>query len=335
MKHVVLHEPGRFGFGDSPDVERADDEAIVRIHRVGVCGTDIHAFYGRQPFFEYPRILGHELGVEIVEAPPECNLQVGDHCAVEPYLNDPDTQASRRGKPNCCDHLKVLGIHIDGGLRPYISVPVEKLHQSRQLTLDQLALVETLCIGAHATSRARIGEDDNVLVIGAGPIGLSVLEFAKEKTQKPIAVMDISPQRLQFVRENLGIPDAVENTSGLKSTWDGDLPTIIFDATGNSKSMHGTFDLAAQGATIVFVGLFQGDVQFHDPLFHRKELTLLSSRNATPGDFRHVISSIEEGNVDTTPWLTHRIDFEQMPDAFEPVIQEPSLVKAVIELSGS
>lgn len=333
---IVLAEPGRFEalFGEVPVA--GPGEALVRVRHIGVCGTDIHAFHGRQPFFEYPRILGHELGGEVISAPEGGGWHQGDLVAVEPCLNDPASPASRRGKTNCCEHLQVLGVHGDGGMRAVIAVPTEKLHRSEKLTTEQLALVEMLCIGRHAVERARVEPDEFALVIGAGPIGMSVAQFLLTKTRR-VAVADVVADRLAFCREGLGVdltllvggPDPVE--SGLRAlSGTGELPTVIFDATGNAASMMRTFDLAAHGGRIVFVGLFPGEVRFDDPNFHRRELTLLASRNATGGDFREVIRAIEAGEVDTSPWITHRLALEDVPDLFESVIDSPDLRKAVI-----
>src|SRR5262249_19460463 len=166
-KRIDIPEPPKPGAG----------EALVRVHRVGVCGTDISGYLGKMPLFSYPRIPGHELGVEVVEVGPDVeNVRPGDRCSVEPYINDPNSHASRRGRPNCCEKLQVLGVHIDGGLRPYFHVPARKLHVARTLGFDQLALVETLAIGRHATQRADPKPDEATLIIGAGPIGLATLE---------------------------------------------------------------------------------------------------------------------------------------------------------------
>ena len=174
---VRLEEPGRFQLHSEPAPAPGPGEALVRIHRIGVCGTDLHAFAGRQPFFDYPRVLGHELGAEVVAFGPDTktDLKPGDRCAIEPYLNDPTSPASRAGKTNCCENLQVLGVHTDGAMRPLVTVPAHKLHKSDKLSYDQLALVETLCIGAHATERSQPGEHDTVLVVGTGPIGLGAL----------------------------------------------------------------------------------------------------------------------------------------------------------------
>ncbi len=333
---IVLAEPGRFEVSNAPIPVAREGEALIRIRHIGVCGTDIHAFHGRQPFFEYPRILGHELGAEVISAPEGSGLIAGDNVAVEPYLHDPASPASLRGKTNCCEHLRVLGVHCDGGMRPVIAVPVEKLHRSETLTTEQLALVEMLCIGRHAVERARVEPDEFALVIGAGPIGMSVIQFLQTKTRR-VAVADLSANRLAFCREGLGVdmtllsggPDPLE--SALRDlSGCGELPTAIFDATGHAGSMMGTFDLAAHGGRIVFVGLFQGEVRFDDPNFHRRELTLMSSRNATGSDFREVIGAIERGEVDTTPWITHRMTLAEVPARFSDVIAAPELRKAVI-----
>src|SRR3954468_6976360 len=181
MKAIVLEQPGRFARVEieEPGAPGAG-EALVRVHRVGICGTDISGYLGKMPFFSYPRIPGHELGVEVeAVGPGVTNVAPGDRCSVEPYINDPDSYASRRGRPNCCEKLQVLGVHRDGGLRPEFVLTARKLHPSRTLAFDQLALVETLAIGCHAVNRAALQPDDSCLIIGAGPIGLATLEFVK------------------------------------------------------------------------------------------------------------------------------------------------------------
>lgn len=329
QREIRLEEPGCFieRTGELPDP--APGEARVRIRRIGVCGTDIHAFHGRQPFFEYPRVLGHELAGEIVSLNGDSELQVGQTVAIEPYLNDPESPASRRGKSNCCENLQVLGVHCDGGMRPEINVPVRKLHTSHKATVDQLALVEMLGIGRHAVNRSQAAAADSALVIGAGPIGLSVLAFLQLHT-KDITVADIDERRLAFCREAFG----VEKTILIQP--DRDLPDIrpdiIFDATGNRKSMLSTFEYIAHGGRIVFVGLFQGEVTFDDPNFHRREVSLLSSRNATTSEFADVIASIENGRIDAGPWITHRMELFDLPTSFSETISDSSLRKAVVDV---
>ena len=338
MKTIILTKPGKFRLMEAPHPPPSGPgEALVRVHRIGVCGTDLHAFRGRQPFFTYPRILGHELGVEVVAiGPNEVGLAVGDQCAVEPYLNCGQCGACQRGKPNCCIHLQVLGVHTDGGMREFITVPMAKLHKSTRLSLDQLALVETLCIGAHAVRRAQLTPGEWVLVIGAGPIGLAVIQAAQLAGAK-VMVLEINRHRLQFCHQHLlvesGLDGRADPLTQLQTLLSGDLPTVVFEATGNAHSMINAFRYVAHGGKLIFVGLFQGDVTFHDPDFHRRELSLLSSRNAISEDFIWIIRMLETGRINLAPWITHRSALEDIIAEF-PQWLEPDnhVIKALIEV---
>lgn len=337
MKSIILEKPGQFCMSDlEAPVEPASGEALVRIHRVGICGTDLHAFQGDQTFDYYPIILGHELSVEIVAiADDEVGPAVGDRCAVEPYMNCGCCISCRRGKPNCCVNLSVLGVHVDGGMRELIGVPVAKLHKSATLSLDQLALVEMLGIGAHAVRRANLESGESVLIIGAGPIGLSVTQFARV-TGAEIIVMEINEKRLDFCRRTMQIEYCIaaneEPVNQLRRILSGELPTVVFDCTGNPRSMMNSFGLVAHGGKLIFVGHFPGDVTFHDRDFHIRELTLLGSRNATSEDLEGVIKLLEDGKVDVTSWITHRVRSADMIEAFPQWLDpDTGVVKAIVE----
>ena len=339
MQALQLTQPGQFEFlqREEPGIP-GPSEALVRIKKIGVCGTDLHAFQGDQPFFHYPRILGHELGVEIVALhKDEQMLTLGTHCAVEPYFHCGHCPPCLRGKPNCCLNIQVFGVHIDGGMREFARIPISYLHPSENLSLEQLALVEPLAIGAHAVTRAQLSNGERVLVIGAGPIGLAVIQFARLAGVQVI-VLDVSTQRLQFCQEQW--PEVIclngqnEPLATLQQLLGDDLPIAVFDATGNARSMHAAFSYVGHGGRLVFVGLFQGDITFHDPEFHKRELTLSSSRNATAADFRQVIAALETKQIDVTPWITHRATpitvIEQFPHWFE---RESGIIKAIIDFS--
>jgi len=198
VKAIQLTAPKQFRLLDvEPPGPPGPGEALVRVHRVGVCGSDVSGYLGKMPFFSYPRIPGHELGVEVLEVGEGVtNVRPGDRCSVEPYMNCGRCFACREGAGNCCQKLQVLGVHTDGGLRERMLVRADKLHPSDRLSFDQLALVETLAIGCHCAERAAPKPGDVVLVIGAGPIGLSVIEFLRLK-QACVFVADISEQRLR------------------------------------------------------------------------------------------------------------------------------------------
>ncbi|HLJ53498.1 MAG TPA: zinc-binding dehydrogenase, partial [Chthonomonadaceae bacterium] len=238
------------------------------------------------------------------------------------------------GRTNCCAKMCVIGVHTDGGMRDLIVVPAHKLHRSATLTLDQLALVETLGIGAHAVDRAAIEPGEWALVIGAGPIGLATMQFAQAAGGRVIA-LDVNPVRLSFCREKLHVAEAVfageAAADQIRAITGGDLPTAVFDATGNAASMMGAFHFAASGARVVYVGLVLSDITFYDPDFHRKEISLLATRNARAADFKRIIALMESGEIETTPWITHRAEACDLPAEFPGWLEpESGVLKAVV-----
>jgi 2-desacetyl-2-hydroxyethyl bacteriochlorophyllide A dehydrogenase len=313
------------------------DEALVRVHRVGICGTDISGYLGKMPFFSYPRIPGHELGVEVLDVGGGVsNVRPGDRCSIEPYLNCQKCYACARGHTNCCETNQTLGVHCDGGLRPRFLIPARKLHVSRKLTFEQLALVETLAIGCHAVHRAALEPQESCLIIGAGPIGLATLEFVKLSGAKTI-MLDMNEQRLDFCRKVMGVAHTIKLSDSveqdLREMTDGHLPDAVIDATGSHVSMSNAFRLVTHGGRLIFVGITTEEVRFRHPIFHKSEGTLLCSRNALPGDFTRIIGLIEEGRLDTRPWITHRAGFEELIDVFPSYTRpETGVIKAVIEV---
>jgi 2-desacetyl-2-hydroxyethyl bacteriochlorophyllide A dehydrogenase len=317
-------------------------EALVRTHRMGICGTDISCYLGKFPFFDYPRVPGHELGLEVVAVGEGVtNVESGDKCSLEPYVNDPKTVTSRKGHPNCCPHLQVIGVHNNGGLREadWI-VPARKLHPGNNLSYEELALVETLAIGYHAVQRADPQPGETVLLIGAGPIGLACLEFLKLRDRLEVIVMDMIQSRLDFCADHLGITKRVlaqsdgSHLSKIEELTSGELADVVIDATGSNVSMSGSLAYASFAGRIVFLGVTADLVSFpHAPVFHRREQTLLASRNALPNDFDDIIQIIGEGRIDTNIWITHRIAIDEVPETF-PQFADPSLgaIKAMIEV---
>lgn len=339
MKALLLEQPGNFKIIETPEPPApGPGEVRVRVHSVGICGSDYGGYLGKMPFFSYPRIPGHELGVEVAAiGPGVTNVQVGDNCSVEPYINCQQCYSCRRGHTNCCENHQTLGVHCDGGLRPYFTVPARKLHVSRQLTFEQLALVETLAIGCHAINRGQPQPKETVLVLGAGPIGLSVIEFARLSGARVI-VLDLNAERLAFVRDRLGIPDVLmADPTALEKVREltgGQLADVVVDATGHHESMSRCFEYAAFAGRIVYVGITAKDLVFpHAPLVHRRELTIMASRNALSADFTRIIHLIETGQIDTRPWLTHRAAFADVPRVFQEWLRpEARVIKAVVDV---
>jgi alcohol dehydrogenase len=341
MQAIVLERPGEFARHEIAEPNPpAAGEVRVRVHRVGICGSDISGYLGKMPFYSYPRIPGHELGVEVLAVGAGVtNVRPGDHCSVEPYMNCQQCSACRRGGGNCCENLAVLGVHTDGGLRPEFNVPARKLHVSTKLTLDQLALVETLAIGCHAVNRGNPQPGEHVLVIGAGPIGLSVIEFVK-LSGAVTTVLDLNPQRLDFCRRVMGVDHTVQaqadgsDLEQIRAITDGSLPTVVIDATGSSRSMCNAFNFVGHTGRLVFVGIVTDEIRFPDPLLHRREMTVFASRNALPEDFDRIIGLIESGKIDTRPWITHRTKFDDLIANFPSYTKpETGVIKAIVEVA--
>lgn len=341
MKAIQLEAPRTFKRLEIRDPDPlGPHEALVRTHRVGVCGTDTSAYLGKFPLFTYPRIPGHELGVEVLDVGSNVkNVRPGDRCSVEPYMNNVASFASRRGSGNCCQDLQVLGVHIDGGLRERFIIRAEKLHTSVQLSYEELALVETLAIGCHAVNRAAPRAGDHLLIIGAGPIGLSVLEFARLAGSN-ITVMDMNAERLSFCSRNYSLSHTILSKGNggeldkMREITGGELYPTVMDATGSAPSMNQALIYVAHGGTLVYVGITTQDVTFSDRLFHSREMTLKASRNALPDDFRRIIKLIEERQIDTNRWITHRTSFDDVINTFESFTKpQTGVVKAIIEVT--
>ena len=342
MQALLLEQPQAFRWIDVPEpAEPGPGEAVVRVDAVGICGTDYGGYLGKMPFFSYPRIPGHELGVEVVAVGPGVTtVSPGDRCCVEPYINCQRCHSCARGLTNCCEHHQTLGVHCDGGLRRLFTVLARKLHPSPRLTPAQNALIETLAIGCHAIDRGAPTAAETVLVIGAGPIGLSAIEFARLSGARVI-VMDVAPARLEFVRDRLGIGDVLcatgtpADAEALRELTAGRMAEVVVDATGSHQSMSAALELCAFGGRLVYVGITQQSLSFpHAPLMHRRELSILASRNALAGDFTRIIGLIETGQIDTRPWITHRLPFTAVIDRF-PTLLDPAsgVIKAIVEMA--
>ena len=342
MRALQLEKPQTWRVIDIPEPkEPLAGEALVKVLRVGICGTDLGGYLGKMPFFSYPRVPGHELGVEILAVGDGVtSIKPGDLCAVEPYMNCQTCYSCQRGHTNCCEHHKTLGVMCDGGLTDRIILPARKLHPANNLAPDQCALVETLAIGCHAVDRANPKAGETALIIGAGPIGLSALEFIKLSGARPV-VMDISHARLDFVREKMGVTDTLlvqgneSDITQLAAITNNQLANVVIDATGNNRSMVRAMEFCAFAGRLVFVGITQQNIEFpHAPFLHRRELTLLASRNALSRDFTRIIQLIEERKIDTNPWITHHARFEDVPAVFPSWLNpDEGVIKAVVDLT--
>lgn len=318
MKYIVCEKPGVLVLKEADVPLRKEGEVLLQVNKIGVCGTDLHAFGGNQPFFTYPRILGHEIASEVMEADKDSTLKPGGKVAVIPYLHCGKCLACRKGKTNCCREIRVFGVHIDGGMKEKIVLPEKFLIPVPGLSDKQIAILEPLAIGTHAIRRAKVTAGERIVVVGCGPIGIGILELARLRGADVIA-MDINEERLQFVKDRIGIEKVVKAgdtaASQVAAFTDGDLADVVFDATGNKKAIESGVDYMAHGGRYALVGLYKGDLNFNHPRIHARETTLLCCRNATPEDFEHVISVIDRFPVDA--YVTHECTLQNAVDNFK------------------
>jgi 2-desacetyl-2-hydroxyethyl bacteriochlorophyllide A dehydrogenase len=325
MRRILLNAPGEFVDLAVPRPVPSSGQALVRIHRVGVCGSDFHALAGRHPIYTYPRVLGHELSGEIVEVPENTRgLRPGDRCAIEPYISCGQCRTCKVGRTNCCEQLRLIGVHVDGGMQGFLGVPIELLHKSEQLSLDQLALVETLGIGAHAVRRSLLKTGEEVLVVGGGPIGLAVSQFATAIGGK-VTVVETNEWRRKFAHD-MGLQ--------VLATPEGQLADVILDATGNATVMSDSLNNVAPGGRLVFVGLTRDPVRIDDALLHRREVTIYASRNSC-GQFPSIIRMLEENKINTEPWITDRIHLDEVPLRLKELSEKLGMMKAVVDVQDS
>ncbi|KQW49766.1 MULTISPECIES: zinc-binding alcohol dehydrogenase family protein [unclassified Roseateles] len=335
MLTVSCESPGVLLSQERPLPQRAPGEVLLRVKRVGVCGTDLHIFTGHQPYLSYPRVMGHELSGIVEQADADSGFQHGDAVYVMPYLSCGHCIACRQGKTNCCVRIQVLGVHRDGAFAEYVSVPQRFVGKADGITLDQAAMVEFLAIGAHAVRRGDVAAGQRVLVVGAGPIGIGAMLFASLRGATVTAI-DGRQDRLDFSRRHAGVAAAVPLGEGdeaaLSRLTEGEFFDVVFDCTGNAAAMERGFRFLAHGGRYVLVSIVQGDIRFSDPEFHKREATLLSSRNATTEDFETVMKAMRDGLVPDAALATHRLALADVPTGFSRLLDPAEgVIKAIVE----
>ena len=326
MNSIVCLEPGRLEVESRPLPTTAPEGwVLVDVAAIGICGTDYHIFEGKHPFLDYPRVIGHELSGYVVEGPDAGKLVV-----VNPYLSCGTCRACRRGKPNCCSRIEVLGVHRDGGMCSRIAVPAHNLYSAEGLTEKQAAMVEFLAIGAHAVSRSGVGAGDLVLVTGAGPIGIGVAIFAR-RAGAEVHLMDLSQERLDLARRLFGFEKRHRPGDDVLRGPLADGFDAVFDATGSAKAIEAGFPLLAHGGSAVLVSVVKDDITFTDSEFHKREARIIGSRNALKSDFERVMEAMRSGDVPTDAIASETIGLTALPERFPGLVENREhLVKVLV-----
>lgn len=337
MKAIVIPNPNEIEIREVPIPEVKEGEALLKVRYVGICGADVASFTGNQPFTTYPRIPGHEFSAEIVEIPEnDKGLKAGDIVTCNPYFNCGGCYSCERGFVNCCTDNQTMGVQRDGAFCEYISMPVERIYEGKGLSAEELALIEPFSISQHAVSRCTIKENDNVLVIGAGPIGLFALLAAKAKC-KNIVVADILDNRLDLAKEYGAA--AVVNTKAesleefTNKFTDGKGFDVCIEACGAPETFLGCIDSCAFAGNIVLIGNGKRETSFVHSILLKKELNVYGSRNALKEDFINNIDLVASKECDVMKMVSRVYDMENALDAFKALANnDGTLAKILIKI---
>lgn len=337
MKTILIDEPYKISVTDTDKPVPGEGEALLKVLYGGICGADVASFTGNQPFTTYPRIPGHEFSAQVISVPAnDRGIRPGDIVTCNPYFNCTTCYSCRRGFVNCCTDNRTMGVQRDGAYREYITMPVERIIPGRGLSARELALVEPFTISYHALHRAKIHEGDNVLIIGAGPIGLFATLAAKAQGAK-VYVADILDGRLDKALAfgadgviNSAATDLAEEAG--KLTGGNGFDTCV-EACGSNVTFLACIDCVAFAGNIILIGNGKKETTFLHSILLKKELNVFGSRNSLTSDFEAVIGLIADKKADVLNMVSKVYPIAQAADAFDALVHnDGSLAKVLIEI---
>lgn len=338
MRALAIESPGIARIVQRPEPAPGPGEVVIRVARVGLCGTDLSSYLGKNPLVSYPRVIGHEIsGVVESLGPGVSGWPIGTSVAVSPYKNCGACPACRAERPNACRDNQTLGVQREGALAERAVVAADRLHTSAHLTLDHLALVEPFSVGMHAVGRARVTSDDTVLVIGCGGVGTGAIAGAAGRGARVIA-FDVSDAKRSQARR-LGASDSVDATAPdaaaqLLALTRGDGPTVVIEAVGSAATYRFALEVVAPCGRIACLGWVKGDVALEARHLVAKEVDFVGSRNSLH-EFTEVIALFESGRVDPRQVITDRVSMDEVPAALARWAAEPSSVGKVLVSVGA
>ena len=336
MKAIVLEEPGRAVVKDVAEPRRGEEDLLLAVRRIGLCGSDLNTFRGRNPLASYPRIPGHEIAATIVDPGAHAEWAAGINVTLSPYAACGQCVACLRGRPNACRDNQTLGVQREGALTEFIAVPAEKLFRA-DLSLKELCLVEPLTVGFHAVGRGRVTADDAVAVFGCGGVGLGAIAGAAFRGARAIGV-DMDDAKLEIARK-AGAAQTINSKTHdlhaqLEELTNGRGPDVVIEAIGLPATYRAAVEEVAYAGRVVYIGWAKDQVLYETRPFVHKELDIMGSRNAVPEDFREVIRMLEAKRFPVDAAVTHVVPFEETPAILDEWNQEPQrFSKIMIEVS--
>ena len=336
MKAIVLEEPGRAAVKDVEEPRAVEGEVLLKVRMVGLCGSDLNSYRGRNPLVSYPRIPGHEISATVVDAGSHREWPAGTQVTLSPYAACGQCAACKRGRPNACRNNQTLGVQCDGALTELIRVPAAKLFCA-SLSLKELCMVEPLTVGFHAVGRGRVTAEDTVAVIGCGGVGLGAVAGAAFRGARVIGV-DLDDAKLETARK-AGAAETVNSKTGdmhaqLMEKTDGRGPDVVIEAIGTPATYRAAVEEVAYAGRVVYIGWAKEEVTYETRPFVHKELDILGSRNAVAEDFRAVIGMLEAKRFPVEAAVTHTVALEETPRILEEWSLEPArFTKIMVEVS--
>lgn len=324
MKAVVLRGPGDVAIEDRPEPVAANGEVLLKVNLVGLCGSDLNSYRGKNPMVSFPRIPGHEISATVVE--DGGGFGPGDQVTLSPYTSCGQCAACLRKRPNACQSNETLGVQRDGGLTEYLVVPPEKLYTAN-LSLKELCLVEPLTVGFHAVARGRVTVSDTVAVMGCGGVGLGAVAAAGFRGARTIGI-DVDDSKLETARK-AGATELIntmrEDLHARLAEFTGGVgPDVIIEAIGLPSTFRAAVEEVAFTGRVVYIGYAKEPVAYETRLFVQKELDILGSRNALPEDFREVIRMLEERRFPVEDAVSKVVPLEDAPQTLAAWSAEPS-----------
>ena len=326
MQALVMKQPGEVAVEQVPSPVRKTGDVLLQVKRIGLCGSDLNSYRGKNPMVVYPRILGHEVAATVMEETGHPELPAGMNVTLSPYTNCGRCASCRRGRPNACQFNETLGVQRDGALTEYIAMPAEKLYPAN-LSLKELCLVEPLTVGFHAVARGRVVVEDTVAIIGCGGVGLGAVAASGFCGARTIAI-DVDDDKLEIARK-AGATHIINTTreplhDRLQQITEGHGPDVVIEAIGLPQTFRAAVDEVAFTGRVVYIGYAKEPVAYETRLFVQKELDILGSRNALPGDFRAVIQMLEQGKFPVEDAVTLEVPLAQAAESLAAWSREPS-----------
>lgn len=315
MKAVALAGPGKVHLVEIPEPKQQDGDLLLQVNLVGLCGTDLNSYRGRNPLMTYPRIIGHEIAATVLEGTPE--MPAGTRVVVSPYTSCGRCPACRRGRVNSCQFNQTFGVQRDGAMTERLALPATKVYAST-LSLKELCLVEPLTVGMHAVSRARATTQDVVAVYGCGGVGLGAIAGSAFRGAQTIAI-DLDDEKLATAKA-AGAKHLIHSRresvhERLQEITDGSGPDVIIEAIGLPETFRGAVEEVAFTGRVVYIGYAKELVTYETRLFVQKELDIQGSRNALPQDFLEVMSLLETGTFPVDRAVSTIVPLQDAPAA--------------------